>query len=416
MLADIITIGDEILLGQTIDTNSAWMSEKLIDEGIGIRQITSIQDTPEVIHQTVEQAMTTSKLVLITGGLGPTRDDVTKQTLADLFCMPLQEHPETLRAIEAFFSLRNRPMLEANRKQAWLPKDCVILPNPIGTAAGMWFNHAGGVVVSLPGVPYEMQGLMENEVIPRLREHFDTPARYHRTLITAGIGESFLSEQLGVWESQLAERGVSIAYLPSPGMVRVRLSAVDWDADQARIRVEAEVAQFRELAKKWLVSDRDEPLAAALGRRLVAKGQTLATAESCTGGGIGAAITAIPGSSDYFIGGIMAYANSVKINLLNVPLEELNEHGAVSDSVARAMAEGARMGLSSDWALATTGVAGPGGGSEEKPVGTVWIACAGRNGTQSRRFQFAGDRERNIRQTIRAALDMLRRAMDESVD
>ena len=265
MLADIITIGDEILLGQTIDTNSAWMAQKLIDEGIGIRQITSIQDTPKVIRQTVEEAMSISGLVLVTGGLGPTRDDVTKQTLADLFGMSLQKHPETLRAIEAFFSRRNRPMLEVNRKQAWLPEGCVILPNPIGTAAGMWFNHSRGVVVSLPGVPYEMKGLMENEVIPRLRGHFETPARYHRTLVTAGIGESFLSEQLGVWESRLAERDVSIAYLPSPGKVRVRLSAVDWDADQARMRVEAEVAQFRELAKKWLVSDRDEPLAAALG-------------------------------------------------------------------------------------------------------------------------------------------------------
>ncbi|MGB1075254.1 MAG: competence/damage-inducible protein A [Flavobacteriales bacterium] len=416
MLADIITIGDEILLGQTIDTNSAWMAQKLIDEGIGIRQITSIQDTPKVIRQTVEEAMSISGLVLVTGGLGPTRDDVTKQTLADLFGMSLQKHPETLRAIEAFFSRRNRPMLEVNRKQAWLPEGCVILPNPIGTAAGMWFNHSRGVVVSLPGVPYEMKGLMENEVIPRLRGHFETPARYHRTLVTAGIGESFLSEQLGVWESRLAERDVSIAYLPSPGKVRVRLSAVDWDADQARMRVEAEVAQFRELAKKWLVSDRDEPLAAALGRRLAAKGQTLATAESCTGGGIGAAITAIPGSSGYFVGGIMAYANSAKVDLLSVSMEELKEHGAVSDAVARAMAEGARMTLRSDWALATTGVAGPGGGSEEKPVGTVWIACAGPTGTQSKRFQFAGNRERNIRQTILAALDMLRKAMDESPD
>lgn len=416
MLADIITIGDEILLGQTIDTNSAWIAQQLTPHGIGIRQITSIQDTPKAIRREVQAAMDVSPLTLVTGGLGPTRDDVTKETLADFFGMPLVEHPETLAGIEAFFAARNRPMLEVNRRQAWLPEGCTVLPNPIGTAAGMWFQRPsdGHVLVSMPGVPYEMKGLVENEVIPRVLVRFERPTRYHRTLLTAGIGESFLSEHVQDWEDGLADRGVAIAYLPSPGLVKVRLSAVDADEVAARERVEREVASFSRLAAQWIVSDRDEPLAAALGRRLASRRETLATAESCTGGAIGAAVTAIPGSSAYFLGGILAYANDVKTRALGVSEEVLEAHGAVSEPVVRAMAEGARAAIGSDWALATSGIAGPDGGSPEKPVGTVWIACAGPAGTTARRFQFAGnDRGRNIDQSVRAALDMLRRSFEE---
>lgn len=415
MLADIITIGDEILLGQTIDTNSAWIAQQLTPHGIGIRQITSIQDTPEAIRREVQAAMDASPLTLVTGGLGPTRDDVTKETLADFFGMPLVEHLETLAGIEAFFAARNRLMLEANRRQAWLPDGCTILPNPIGTAAGMWFERPsdGHVLISMPGVPYEMKGLIENEVIPRVLARFDRPARYHRTIMTAGIGESFLSEHVHDWEDGLAPRGVSIAYLPSPGLVKVRLSAFDADEAAARSRVEREVETFMSLAAQWIVSDRDEPLAAALGRRLANCGETLATAESCTGGAIGAAITAIPGSSAYFLGGVLAYANEVKKASLGVSSLDIEAHGAVSEPVVRAMAEGACRAIGSDWALATSGIAGPGGGTVEKPVGTVWIACAGPAGTIAKRFQFAGnDRGRNIDQSVRAALDMLRKSME----
>lgn len=415
MLADIITIGDEILLGQTIDTNSAWIAQQLTPHGIGIRQITSIQDTPEAIRREVRVAMDASPLTLVTGGLGPTRDDVTKETLAEFFGMPLVEHPATLAGIEAFFAARNRPMLEVNRRQAWLPDGCTVLPNPIGTAAGMWFERPsdGHVLISMPGVPYEMKGLMENEVIPRVLARFERPTRYHRTMLTAGIGESFLSEHVQAWETGLAARGVAIAYLPSPGLVKVRLSATDPDEAAARTRVEREVEAFRALASQWIVSDRDEPLAAALGRRLAARGETVATAESCTGGAIGAAITAIPGSSAYFLGGILAYANEVKTASLGVSTSDLATHGAVSEPVVRAMAEGARRVIGSDWALATSGIAGPDGGSAEKPVGTVFIACAGPTGTVARRFQFAGnDRGRNIDQSVRAALDMLRKSME----
>lgn len=417
MQIDILTIGDEILLGQTIDTNSAWMAQALNPHGIAVRQITTIEDTPEAIRASVEAALDASPVVLVTGGLGPTRDDVTKETLAEMFGMTLVEHAPTLEAIEAFFDRRNRPMLEVNRRQAWLPDGCTILPNPIGTAAGMWFERPSDdhIVVSMPGVPYEMKGLMTNEVIPRLTKRFELPARVSTTLLTAGIGESFLAEHVKDWEDSLDARGVSIAYLPSPGQVRVRLGAVDADRSAAEARVASAVADFKALAGDWIASDFDEGLAAAVGRRLAAAGQTLSTAESCTGGSIAAEVTSIAGSSAYFQGSVIAYANNVKMAMLGVPSSDLEAHGAVSEPVARAMAEGVRRVLGTDWSIATTGIAGPSGGSEEKPVGTVWIACAGTGtgtGTTVRRFQFAGNRERIIQQSVRAALDMLRRELD----
>lgn len=415
MLANIIAIGDEILLGQTIDTNSGWMAQQLNPLGIGIRQIQVIQDTPEAIRKAVQSALDTSPLTLVTGGLGPTRDDVTKETLASFFGMKLVEHAPTLAGIEAFFAARNRPMLPSNRAQALLPDGCTILPNPIGTAAGMWFERPedGHVLISMPGVPYEMKGLITDEVLPRLANRFELPVRVHRTVLTAGIGESFLSEIVQDWEEGLANRGVSIAYLPKPGVVRVRLSAVGDHEEEVRRRIDAEVDAFLKLAGRWVASENDESLAEAIGRRLIQRGATLATAESCTGGAIGAAVTAIPGSSAYFRGGILAYANEVKTQALAVSAEVIAEQGAVSEPVVRAMAEGAQRAIGADFALATSGIAGPSGGTPDKPVGTVWIACAGPDGTVARKFQFAGnDRSRNIDQSVRAALDMLRRLLD----
>ncbi len=293
-------------------------------------------------------------------------------------------------------------MLPSNVDQALLPDTCEVLPNPQGTAQGMWFTVEGTdqVVVSMPGVPYEMKGIMEDEVIPRLVARFSLPTRYHRTVLTQGIGESFLSQHVASWEVGLVNRGVSIAYLPAPGQVRVRLSAVSENRDEAVRLVEQELADFKSRCGEWIVSDVEgESLAEAVVRLYTDEGMTFAVAESCTGGAIAASITAIPGSSACFVGGVVSYVNQVKINLLGVSPDVLEAHGAVSESVVKEMVEGALRNTGADFALATSGIAGPGGGSEQTPVGTIWIAVAGPNGVEARLLHFGQNRIRNIEKT-----------------
>ena len=399
MLAEIITVGDELLLGQTVDTNSAWMGEHLELSGIAVERISTISDKPSALVAALDLALKSKDLVLITGGLGPTLDDQTKQVLAHYFETPLVLHEEVLANITAWFANRGLPMLPSNVDQALLPEACEMLPNPLGTAQGMWFAVKGShqVVVSMPGVPYEMKGIMTDEVIPRLLDRFALPTRYHRTILTQGVGESFLSQHVAAWEAGLADRQVSMAYLPAPGQVRIRLSSMAEDRQVAVERVEKEVNAFKAMCDHWIVTDVEgQSIAETLVSGLIGAGKTLALGESCTGGAMAGSLTAIPGSSACFLGGVVAYSNQVKVDLLGVSMETIQTHGAVSEAVVKEMALGARHRMGADYALATSGVAGPGGGTDETPVGTVWMALAGPDGVQGRVLNFGQNRSRNI--------------------
>lgn len=416
MEAELITIGDEILIGQTIDTNSAWMAKQLYELGINISRITSIKDEKAEIISALTEASTRSKLVLLTGGLGPTKDDITKKVLCDFFETELVRNKAVEEKIEEYFNYRGRQILETNLQQADLPKDCVVLHNELGTASGMWFEKNGTVVVSMPGVPYEMKGLMSNEVLPKVKQHFTLSKLYHKTIMTEGIGESFLAEIVKDWENSLEIQGIKIAYLPSPGMVRVRLSAAGGDYNELKNRVDKKAKEFNKLVPQYIFGEDDVAMEKAIGDALLAKQKTVATAESCTGGNIAKMLTSVPGSSVYFLGSIVSYSNAAKTNLLGVDVLDIEKYGAVSETVARQMAIGARKKLNADFAIATTGVAGPDGGTEEKPVGTVWIAVAAEAGTYVKKFQFEKDRGRNVLRSSLAGISMLRRLLEGNLE
>lgn len=417
MHAEIITIGDELLLGQTVDTNSAWMGSHLAEIGVAVRRITSISDEPLEMKRALDESLARVDLVILTGGLGPTQDDRTKATLAEYMGTSLSMNQGVLDQITAWFEGRGLKMLEVNRNQAMLPDRCEVLNNPRGTAMGMWFtagHQQSQVVVSLPGVPYEMKGLMREEVMPRIQARWKLPARYHRTLLTQGVGESYLSEQVKDWEDGLAEKGVTIAYLPAAGQVRIRLSAVSEIAASAEELVNREADEFIKLAAEHVVSDRDEHIAASVIRKLTALGWTLGTAESCTGGAIASSITAVPGSSSIFKGSVVAYSNEIKEQLLGVQRQSLSEFGAVSEKVVREMVAGARQKLEVDVAVAVSGIAGPSGGTPSKPVGTIWMAISTPAGTEARCLQLGTNRERNIQRTVLEALAWILRSMPVS--
>lgn len=415
MLAEVITVGDELLLGQTVDTNSAWMGEILAANGIALHRITSISDDAEEIVAALNEARSRVDLILMTGGLGPTRDDITKHTLSDYFGMSLVMHHEVLRGITEWFAGRGLPMLPVNEAQAMLPDRCTVLPNPRGTAAGMWFDaeweDRRQVIISMPGVPYEMKGLVTDEVLPRVQAKWSLPTRYHRTVLTQGIGESYLSKVVHDWEEGLSDRGVSIAYLPAPGQVRVRLSAVSEDALDAQGRVDSAMDAFLELAGEHVVAEEDVSVAEALVKQLIDAGATVSTAESCTGGSIASAITAVAGSSAVFEGSVVAYANAVKVAALGVDPAWIERDGAVSGAVVTAMAEGIRKSMGTTYGLATSGIAGPGGGTPAKPVGTIWIALATPNGTKARLLKLGNHRGRNVRRTVLECLAWLIREL-----
>ncbi len=409
MEAELITIGDEILIGQTIDTNSAWMAKELYKLGIKVAQINSIKDEEPEILQALEQAGQRNKLVLITGGLGPTKDDITKRVLCKYFNTKLVRDLSIEQKIKAYFGSRGRQILESNLRQADLPASCIVLPNELGTASGMWFEKQKTVYVSMPGVPYEMKGLMSDEVLPRIQSHFVLPKLYHKTIMTEGLGESFLAEIIKEWESNLEFENIKIAYLPSPGIVKIRLSASGDSLDQLKRKVNWKAEELKGLLPQYVFGEDDISMEQAIGDLLVKSNKTVSTAESCTGGSIAKLLTAIPGSSIYFMGSIISYSNQSKINLLHVEEEILNRHGAVSEQLVTQMAEGARQKLKTDYAIATSGVAGPEGGTDEKPVGTVWIAVASKAGTYAKKFQFEKNRKRNILRASLAGLSMLRR-------
>ena len=376
MKATIITIGDEILIGQIVDTNSASIARKLNNAGITIVEKCSIGDTREEIIATVGRAMERSEVVIITGGLGPTKDDITKHTLAKMFNSELRYNATEGEHVRQLLERRGIAFTALNRGQAMLPECCTVLHNAHGTAPGMWFDtERGGVVVSLPGVPFEMEHLMDDEVIPRLKARFELKSIVHLTLITRGIPESILAERISEWEDALPNY-MHLAYLPAPNVVRLRLSAYDVDEQEARRAMNLEFEKLRTIIGDNIVGMEGATLEERVHEILTARGLKLAVAESCTGGTIASKFTAIAGASQYFMAGVVSYSNASKRDILGVSQESIDRYGAVSEQVAREMAEGVRRIAGADYAIATTGIAGPTGGSDEKPVGTVWMAVA----------------------------------------
>lgn len=406
MLAEIITIGDEILIGQIVDTNSAWMAQKLNLIGIKVKQITSVSDEGKHIAAALAQAEERADIVLITGGLGPTRDDITKQVLASYFGMGMRRDEATLEQVKQFFEKLNRPLIESNMLQADVPDGCLVIQNRNGTAPCMWFDHNGKVIISMPGVPFEMMYLMEEEILPRLSSKFELPVIYHKTLLTAGIGESFLAAEILTIENALPAH-IRLAYLPKLGQVRLRLSGVGSDELLLKREVESYVTLIKEKVGRYVVAEEDIALEKALLNKMEDRGLTLSTAESCTGGHIAQLVTQHAGASVVYKGGAIVYANELKMSVLGVPAETLSRYGAVSEEVALAMALGAYERFGTDYSVAVTGVAGPGGGTPEKPVGTVWIAVAGPQGAKARRFTFGEKRQQNIERSAIAALTMI---------
>jgi nicotinamide-nucleotide amidase len=410
MLAEIITIGDEILIGQIVDTNSAWMGEQLGLNGIAVKQITSVSDDASHIVKALNEARLRADLILITGGLGPTKDDLTKKTLRDYFGMGWRMDEQVKEDVIAVFKRFGREPGEVNLLQAQVPDGCRVVRNKNGTAPGMWFEHEGKIFVSMPGVPFEMKGIMSDGVLPLLREKFSLPFIYHRTVLTQGVGESILAEKIEAWEDSLAAQNIKLAYLPSPGMVRLRLSA---SGEEAAVRkaTDAKVEELLPLIEQWHYGFNDDTLPLVAGRLLLERNQTVVTAESCTGGSVAQAITSVPGSSQWYLGSIVSYANEVKMQHLGVPAALIEQHGAVSEEVAATMAANARKQFNASYAVATTGIAGPGGGSELKPVGLVYIAIASESGVTVRKMQYGGNRERNIAATTLSALMLLRKVI-----
>lgn len=410
MQAEIITIGDEILIGQIVDSNSAWMAQQLNLLGVDVARITSISDTSEAITGALDGLLSETRLVLITGGLGPTKDDVTKHTLAAYFDMDLDFKPEIYAHIEQLFASLGRIPSSRNKQQAEVPSGCRVLFNDTGTAPGMLFIRNGIYYVSMPGVPYEMKYLMEKRVLPVVEAELIRKHIVHKTILTVGVPESELAEKLEDFEDSLPTN-LKMAYLPRPGMVRLRLTAKGDDAPSLNALITEKENALKNILGPIVYGTDQERLEQVVGELLVARGETLATAESCTGGYLAHLITSISGSSRYYLGSILAYANPIKIGHLGVKEESLIQYGAVSEAVVTQMAEGARLRLGTTWALATSGVAGPDGGTDKKPVGTVWIALSGPDKTIARKFHFGKDRERNIKKSAFMALDMLRGAL-----
>lgn len=408
MKAEIITIGDEILIGQIIDTNSAWIAERFNLHGIEIYQITSVHDDHTHIMEALKKAEEKVDLVVLTGGLGPTKDDITKNTLCAYFNTKLVVHEPTFEHIKSRFTRLKIDMNKLNRDQALVPENCTVLPNKAGTAPGMWFEQNDTIFVSMPGVPFEMKYLVENELFPRLLNNGKTKAIYHKTVLTQGLPESMLAEKIEIWENALPQN-VKLAYLPSPFAVRLRLSATGVSKPELETIVENEIQKLLQIIPDHIFGYNNETMAEVIGRLLIAKNKKLAVAESCTGGYISHLITSVPGCSEFYNGSVTAYSNMAKENILGVKNETLVNFGAVSEQVAKEMAVGARNVLNAGFTIATTGIAGPGGGTEEKPVGTVWIAVASEKNVIAIKYVFGDNRERNILRSSQTALQLLRR-------
>jgi nicotinamide-nucleotide amidase len=412
MLAELITIGDEILIGQIVDTNSAWIAQKLSLAGIKVKQITSVSDERQHILDALKEASQRADVILITGGLGPTKDDITKKTLAEYFNVGLRTDYDALENVKRIFSKYKAPMLETNIRQAEVLENCTTLLNMNGTAPGMWIESGGKIFVSMPGVPFEMMYMMEELVIPKIKESFKLESIEHYTILTGGIGESLLAEKIASVEDSLPSH-IGLAYLPKLGIVRLRLSGRGADVLILKKEIASYALRIIELIGEFVVIEADVPLEKAILDLMESMSLTLSTAESCTGGYISHLLTQHPGSSKVFLGGAVSYSNDLKSTMLSVSEETLYEFGAVSEETVVEMASGAKTNFKSDYSIAVSGVAGPDGGTEDKPVGTVWVTIAGKKKTISKKFQFGNKRVQNIERSAISALFMLFKLVKE---
>jgi len=416
MQAEILCIGDELLIGQTINTNAGWLGQQLNSIGIRVARTTVIADDKHEIRAALDELSARSQLIIITGGLGPTKDDITKKTLCEYFESTLVVHQPTLDRVTEFFASKNIPLLEMNKQQALVPANCTVVDNTRGTAPGMWIEKSGVVIISMPGVPYEMKGIMDDGLLDKLKLHFNQPDIVHRTILTMGIGESMLADKIIDWEDSLAEHNIRLAYLPSPGMVKLRMSGYEVESgEKLNAVLDTKEAELIQLVGSYIFGHGKETLEEIVGRLLSKNNKTLSIAESCTGGNLSKLITSIPGSSQYYLGSVTSYQNEIKTNLLGVKSALIAEKGVVSREVAEQMAMGVRSLMNADFALATTGIAGPEGGSPEAPIGTVCIAVAGPSGVESATFKFGINRHRNIEMSSNTALNMLRKEILGSI-
>lgn len=397
--AVIITIGDELLIGQTVDTNSAWIAQRLNELGIDVKRRVAVGDERLAIINALDEESERASLIIITGGLGPTSDDITKPLLCEYFGGTLVRDERVLAHLYELFKRRNRPVIERNLKQADVPDNCTVLFNEMGTAPGMWFEKNDRIYVSLPGVPFEMKHIMEQEVLPRLKHH-TSDALVHRSLVTAGEGESFIAEKLMAFEEKLPQH-IKLAYLPDSGFVKLRLTGKAQDISKLTDELEQLQAEMSGILGSIVIAHEDVPMEVLLSRTLLERKQTVGLAESCTGGFIGHTLTQVSGASAYFMGSIVSYDNTVKHNVLGVPHATLEDNGAVSEATVIAMAHGARKVLNTDYALSVSGVLGPTGGTDRVKVGTVWMAVASATEVRTREFRFFYDRERNKEMAVK---------------
>jgi nicotinamide-nucleotide amidase len=406
--AEIITIGDEILYGQILDTNTQWISFELDKLGIKTIRKSSVGDSAEEITAILNESKSRADVVFITGGLGPTKDDLTKKVLSDFFQCSQEMNEDALKDVTEFFFKRGRELTDINRGQALLPTKAQFIPNKQGTAPCMWFDEFGVIWVSMPGVPFEMKAIMENEVIPKLISHFKTPNIYHKVIKTIGIGESYLSDLIQDWELSLPKH-IKLAYLPSLGIVKLRLTAFGDDLETLKLNVETQIDALRPTINSYIFGYNKDEISEVVGQLLLKNKATIALAESCTGGHLSHQFTQISGCSEYYMGGVISYSNEVKKEILHVSESILNVDGAVSESCVTAMAKSIREKFKSTYGMATSGIAGPAGGSVEKPVGTVWIALASEEEVITRKLHLGGNRMQNIHMASLNSLNLLRR-------
>lgn len=406
MKVEVISIGDELLIGQTVNTNASWIGTAMREIGADMEFGTVIRDEREVMLEAFDLAFSRADVILVTGGLGPTKDDITKKVLCEYFETEMVRNEAVLAHVRSFFESRGREILDVNIMQADVPANATVLHNQVGTAPGMLFEHEGKILVSMPGVPYEMKYIMSSHVIPMLQERFDLDRLYYRTLQVQGIGESYIADRISEVEDRLRESGLALAYLPSPGLVRLRISGRNNDANVSAIQ--GYIAEIAAILPNYAFGYEDDSLEEIVGTLLRERGETVTTIESCTGGALASQITSISGASDYFHGAMVTYSNEIKSKVVGVSEETLKEFGAVSQQTVEEMAVGGRELMEATYGIALSGIAGPTGGSEDKPVGTVWIAVAGPDRVFSKKFTFEQDRSRNIRRSVLSALNLLR--------
>jgi nicotinamide-nucleotide amidase len=414
MNAELLTIGNEILIGQIINTNAVWMAQQLNEAGISVVHMSSVPDEKTAILKAFEDAGKRAQLVLITGGLGPTKDDITKATFCEFFNTHLILNEDVLHDVDGFFTRRGRELTPINKKQAEVPAGCRVIRNKNGTAPGMWMEKNGTMYISMPGVPFEMKGMVTNDILPELKKSFTLPFIYHKTILTQGIGESTLAELISDWEDALADKQIGLAYLPSPGMVRLRLSSTGASESELRNRIEEAAASVHPLIQKYIYGyeeyGKEQPtMEEILGQLLKERGLKLALAESCTGGYISHLITSVAGSSAYYNGGVIPYHNEFKHELLRVDESVFSTVGAVSKECVEAMAKEVMVTFKANASIAVSGIAGPGGGTDDKPVGTVWIAVALNDTVISKHFIFGDNRQRNIHMSATTGMNLLRK-------